>query len=657
MNASTRHPLLLTLLTLASVSCTEATESCIEGFARDNKGRCQPVSGDTGLAGNTPPTAPGVILQPTDPREGGDPLVCRITANSIDTDGDPIAYSIAWSLNGATVDADSETAQAGDTVAGERLVEGDTWTCSVTPNDGTDSGPASSASAKVSGGFVGWDEQVISLADADYTLVGEDGGACAGAALAPAGDLDNDGLMDILINDYWWDHPENGPDAGKTYVFLAADLGADPQISLADAAWAFEGEYGTIEDDPDCEDASEGASRCGGDWSGHSVAGGMDGDGDGTSDLLICSYKSDDGGFNLGKAAFYSGADLGDRGTRSIGDADVSLFGEVTGDSMGHSVNWAGDVDGDGVADLVTGSHIHASVAPSAGRTYLLMSGRLNAGEDLHLPGDADYIWDGEYEDDQSGKRNVYAGDIDGDGLADIATVALRNRDNGEGLDPEGERRGSGKLYILLSSDINATPSGTVGSVGDASIAWMGEEGGDAMGYGVDSMGDFDGDGLDDLCAGSFGHSANGDSSGKSYVITAADMPTDGSRSLSEASYGFVGEAENDWSGLAVSPAGDMDRDGRTDLTVGAMGHSEPDREMSGRAYLFYAQNTEPGTHQLADADHIFDGERAWDGAGYRTFGPGDMNGDGMPDLVVSAWQGDAPDESPGRVYILMNPE
>lgn len=637
--------------------CSPKVESCIEGFARDNQGRCQPVADDTGLSGNTPPTAPAAVLQPERPRAGGVDLVCIVQAPSVDTDGALVSYTVTWTQNGEPADASGRTHRAADTVSGSRLVEDDEWSCTITPTDGDSDGPSATARVTIGAGFTGWDDQVISLGDADYTLVGEEGGSCAGAALAPAGDLDDDGLMDILINDYWWDHPERGPDAGKSYVFLAADLGANPQISLSDAAWSFEGEQGTIEDDPDCEGASEGATRCGGDWSGHSVAGGMDGDGDGVSDLLICSYKSDDGGFNLGKAAFYSGANLGERGARSIGDADVTLYGESIGDSMGHSVNWAGDVDGDGIADLVTGSHIHSTVAASAGRTYLMLSGRLASGDDLHLPDAADYIWDGENEDDQSGKRNVYVGDIDGDGLGDIATVALRNRDNGAGLDPDGERRGSGKFYIVLSGDINATPPGTVTSIGDAPLAWMGEEGGDAMGYGVDTMGDFDGDGLDDICAGSFGHSATGDAAGKSYVISGADMPSDGTRSLADASYGFVGEDANDWSGLGVASAGDLDRDGRNDLTVGAMGHSEPDREMSGRAYLFYAGNTEPGTHQLTDADHIFDGERAWDGAGYRTLGPGDLNGDGMPDLVISAWQGDAPDNSPGKVYIMLNPE
>ena len=117
--------------------------------------------------------------------------------------------------------------------------------------------------------------------------------------------------------------------------------------------------------------------------------------------------------------------------------------------------------------------------------------------------------------------------------------------------------------------------------------------------------------GLDDLCAGAKGHNATGNAAGKSYVISAGDMPSDGTRDLDEASYSFLGEAQDDWSGMAVASAGDMDRDGLPDLTIGAMGHSTSDKEMVGRAYLFYAQNTGAGAHNLSDADHIFEGEQA----------------------------------------------
>jgi len=657
-----KHPpqyfMLASTIFFATSACDSGSKACMEGYARDNRGRCQAIvgEGDTGHAGNTPPTAPSVSLQPAAPRAQVIDLVCQITSDSVDVDGDAVSYLFTWTLNGDAVDADLVTAYSGDTITADRLIEGDVWVCTVTPNDGLVDGSVATATATVTVGYVGWDEQSIQLSDADYTLLGEDDGGCFGASMAPAGDLDHDGKADIIIGDYWWNHPTEGADAGKAYVFLGADLGASRHISAADAAWAFEAEYGRLEDDPDCTEVIDEFDRCGGDWVSHSVAGGMDGDGDGTDDLLVCAYKSDEFGYDRGKVAFFSGGNLGKRGTRSIADADVSIYGEIATDSMGHSVSWAGDIDGDGISELVTGSDRHSGTGYSAGRTYLVMSGKLASGTDLYMPDAADYMWDGATEDDQSAKRNVHVGDIDGDGLADIATVSIKNQDNGVGPELLGERRGAGKFYILLSGDINDTAPGAVMSVNDASLAWMGEEGGDAMGYGVDLIGDFDGDGLDDLCAGAYGHNANGDASGKSYVITAADMPTLGVRVLSEASYGFVGEAENNWSGLAVAPAGDMDLDGRADVTIGAMGYSSDEKDMVGRTYLFYSQNVEPGTHQVTEADHIFEGERAWDGSGYRTRSPGDMNGDGMADLLIGAWQGDSPDGSTGRVYIMLNP-
>ena len=648
-------PLALLMTSSLFMGCGGDEANCKDGYALDSQGRCQVVDEETSAGTNTAPTAPGVALSPASPREQGDPLVCRVSSESIDVDGDPVSYSIAWTQNAVAVDADQSDTHAGDTISGARLVLGDEWACTVTPSDGTTDGPTGSASATVGSGFTGWGEQKVSLSEADYVLVGEEAGGCLGGAMASAGDLDDDGKMDFIVGDFWWDNPETGVDAGKAYVFLGADLGATRQISIADAAWQFEGETGRLEDDPDCSGELEDSHICGGDWVGHSVSGGMDGDGDGIDDLLIVGYKSDVGGFNRGKIAFFSGGLLGEHGTRSFADAELMLYGEVAGDSMGHSVDWAGDVDGDGIADIVTGAHGHSTTGETSGRTYLILSGKLSDNDELTFPDAADYIWDGEEAGDESGKRNVYVGDIDGDGLADIATVSLLNQENGSGDSATGERRGSGKFYIMLSSDINAIPPGTVMSADDAAYAWVGEEGGDALGYGVDAMGDFDGDGLDDVCAGSRGNGTNADAAGKSYVISATDMPSLGTRDMGEASYGFLGEGQDDWSGMAVSPAGDMDRDGLPDLTIGAMGHSTEDKELVGRGYLFYAQNTEPGVHELSDADHIFEGEYAWDGAGYRTMGAGDLNGDGLPDMLMSAWQGDVPDQ-PGKVYVLLNP-
>lgn len=644
---------LLTAGLLFTAGCGTEASDCQDGFARDKNGRCAPVS-DTGLSGNTPPTAPSLRLTPPAARAGGDDLHCRIETPSADVDGEPVNYRISWTRNGAAESADADShGLSGNVIAGDRLAEGDRWDCQATPSDGESEGPGGTVGLEIGPPYSGFSEQIIDLGSSDYILEGEsDGGDCLGGTVGYAGDVDDDGKDDIFVSDYWWDHPERGRDAGKTYLFLGKDLGASQRISISDAAYSFVGEWGKLEDDPDCEGIADENDRCGADWSGHSLSGGMDGDGDGLDDLLICSYRSDTGAYNRGKAHFFSGSQLGAPGEFEVSDDDFTIFGGVDGGIMGHSILWAGDVDGDGMADIAAGAH----AAEGYGHGYLISSSSIASGTDLQLPRDAAYTWIGENDGDDAGKLNSAAGDIDGDGLSDFVFTALRNQEGGSADDPDDERRGAGKAYVIRGGDIASVPQGTTMSFSDVTLAWYGEEGGSALGYGVELVGDFDGDGLSDILAGAFGTSINGEASGKSYVVTGNDMRTDGLRSLSEASYGFVGEGFMDWSGFATGSAGDFDSDGLDDVIIGALGHTDGDKEVAGRAYLFLAGNTDPGTHLNQNADHIFAGERAWDGAGYKAISPGDVNGDGLVDLMISAWQGDAPDGAPGKVHILLNP-
>ena len=595
-------------------------------------------------------------LQPQSPREGGGDLRCVIDAASVDPDRDDVLYTMSWSRNGEEAAADHTQEWPTDTIRGDRLISGDTWTCQISPSDGILTGPSGTISTAIGSPHSPWDERNHPLEESDYILTGESNGYCAGSALAPAGDMDMDGRMDFIVSDTWWSNPDTGEYAGKAYLILGRDLSGNPALNLSDAAWAFEGEQGVMDDDPDCEETGSSAdARCGGDWGAHSISGGMDGDGDGWPDLLISAYRSDENGINRGKFGFFSGADLGPEGTRSIGSANVQIHGEEDGDKMGHTLNWVGDVDGDGLMEAVTGSAYHSSNGNRAGRVYLIpgtafaQTGNVGAMETGAL------AWDGETAEDRLGQQTGRLGDIDGDGLDDFVMGAMRNQENGVGPGDD-EFRGSGKAYVMLGGDIASMEPGSVGSVADAASAWVGENGGDAIGYSSGSVGDFDGDGLPDMTIGSHGYSSVGSQNGKVYIVTAQDIAEGGTRSLSEASYGFVGEGEYGWAGKGASGAGDFDRDGRADLLIGAMGHSTDEAELVGRAYLVLSASVLPGTHEVSDSDYIFAGERAWDGAGATTLGPGDVNGDGLPDLLIGAWQGDSHETATGKVYVVLNP-
>jgi hypothetical protein len=111
---------------------------------------------------NTPPTAPGVAIDPSSPVTGDD-LICEVVTPSSDDDGDTVSYTITWEVDGVAYPAGSlDTADTGfswvgpttttltdDTVPAEDAALGVEWTCTVTPNDGDDDGPSASDTVEV----------------------------------------------------------------------------------------------------------------------------------------------------------------------------------------------------------------------------------------------------------------------------------------------------------------------------------------------------------------------------------------------------------------------------------------------------------------------------------------------------------------------------
>lgn len=91
---------------------------------------------------NTPPTAPVVAIEPATPNRLDD-LTCVVSTESEDAEGDSIVYAFAWTRDGEDAGVDTET------VTADNLEVGQVWECSATPNDGTEDGPAGTASATV----------------------------------------------------------------------------------------------------------------------------------------------------------------------------------------------------------------------------------------------------------------------------------------------------------------------------------------------------------------------------------------------------------------------------------------------------------------------------------------------------------------------------
>jgi len=627
------------------------TDSHLHGWKYFDKGQAvslvvEPLGGEgsgkpsnTIIIQNTPPPAPGVTVSPSEPFSQVDGLRCEITGVG-DFDDDAISYKLEWKRNGEVWAAGppppptdgEDSPQSFDTgdlipepppdpseVSAEWLFAGDEWSCVASAYDGEDWSPEVSESVRVQGSFAGWDDRTYDLGDSDFRFFGENEGDKAGASLSYVGDVDADGLGDFLVPAYF--NGEAAEGAGKVYLVRGSDLSDGPgDYQLADFPIAFTGQMESEE-------------------AGHAVAPGGDIDGDGLDDLMICGYRNDDPVTDVGRVYVVLGASLSEPGVRSLATADLTFVGEAEDNRLGHSIGAAGDMDGDGIGDLLMGSYGHASQGMNTGKVYIVTGSSLSIGAERTV-GEQEYMYLGEAEEDAAGHAVRTAYDVDGDGLQDAVVGA---RINGTGAF-EG-----GKGYVLLGASLG-TP-GEVRSLADADFAYYGLVEGGWLGYQAAGAGDVDGDGLADVM---FGAHTSDSQRGRVYLIYGASLGLS-VQSADVADVMFEGQNWSDQAGRTIGPAGEVDGDGRSDLLFGA--RNAGDRV--GRAYLVLGESVSEGVFDLADADMRFIGEERLDEAGYTVSSAGDVNGDGLDDLLFGAWQGDAyGDEAsgPGLAYLVLVP-
>jgi hypothetical protein len=243
--------------------------------------------------------------------------------------------------------------------------------------------------------------------------------------------------------------------------------------------------------------------------------------GDGLADLIVGARTSDPNTTTL-RDAGRSYVVFGQTGTTSINLSALTVSGNTLGfvingqsgdDHSGRSVSSAGDVNGDGLADVIVGAYgSDPNTLNSAGRSYVVFgqtgttSINLSA---LTVSGNTlGFVINGEVASLLSGWSVSSAGDVNGDGLADVIVGAY----NGYG----------GRSYVVYgqtgTTSINLSALSVAGST--AGFVINGQSSYDQSGYSVSAAGDVNGDGFDDLLVGANAATANNNSAaGKSYVI------------------------------------------------------------------------------------------------------------------------------------------
>ena len=312
---------------------------------------------------------------------------------------------------------------------------------------------------------------------ADTTVRGVAASDWAGCSVTGAGDVNDDGYMDMLIS------------ANQVNVGAYTDAGA---VGLF---------YGPFTSGNVAMNAG-GSYFVGGENNeniGIAMAGQGDYDGDGYSDVAFGAHLSDSNGADAGSVYVFYGPTTS--GTVNATSADVRINGAAAGDQFGRSVAWA-DTDGDGADDLVVGAdYTDNGAAVNAGTAYVFASGTGSGSAST-----ATASFTGVTGSDYVGRSITNGGDVNGDAYADIV-VGATGYDN-------GATSGVGAAYLLYGPFTGAQALSTY----DARI--RGSASADAVGYTVSGDGDVNADGFADFVVGSIAADATSlSNNGAGYVF------------------------------------------------------------------------------------------------------------------------------------------
>ncbi len=397
-----------------------------------------------------------------------------------------------------------------------------------------------------------------------------------GTSVATAGDVNGDGYADVIVGAPG--HSLNFQDWGAAFLYLGSASGLDTSPFWTGNALPSGGAFGS------------------------SVATAGDVNGDGYADLLIGDHLYSNGAVSRGAVRLYLG---------SASDPPLPWWGAQgnVGDNFGISISTAGDVNGDGYADILIGQDDPATALREQVRIYLGSAAGPATTADWNVAGSGGF-----------GNSVAAAGDVNGDGYSDVI-VGANLYDNGQ------SDEGRALLYLGSASGPELTPSWT--EVGDQANSRLGSS--------VSTAGDVNGDGYSDILVGAALYDNGQTDEGRAFLYL-------GSASGLATTAAWTSESNQIGAQFgAVASAGDVNGDGFSDVLVGALFYDNGQSD-EGRGYLYLGSASGLAT----TAVWTVEGDQANAYLGWSLAPAGDVNGDGYSDVIIGVPGG----VGPARVYL-----
>ncbi|MEQ8969098.1 MAG: DUF4347 domain-containing protein [Coleofasciculus sp. C1-SOL-03] len=576
-----------------------------------------------------------------------------ISSNFIDIDvGDTLTYAATNLPTGLSLD--TGTGIISGTVADSAIA---THGITVTASDGNGGSVSDTFDVTVGNSLHSFFNLANLNGNNGFIINGIHENNFSGVSVSDAGDINNDGIDDLIIRAHLFDS-ENTLIAGESYVvFGDANVGTSGTLELSD----LNGTNGFIITGIDPGDQLD----------DYSVSNAGDINNDGINDLIIGASTAQPNGTNkAGKSYVVFGhSQVGTGGSLDLSTLNGSNGFVINGideeDYSGSSVSNAGDVNNDGIDDLIIGAKLaDPNGNIRAGESYVVFGGTTvgNSGilELSSLNGTNGFVINGFDAEDQSGTSVSHVGDINHDGINDIIIGALW-------ADPNGSLVTGASYVVFGSSQVGVGGILELSSLnGSNGFIINGINQGDTSGISVSDAGDINNDGIDDLIIGAYGGDPNGKSAaGESYVVFGGTtVGNSGTLELSalDGSNGFVinGIDENDFSGQPVRAAGDINKDGIDDLIISAHNAAPNGKSEAGETYVVFGGTTvgASGTLELSSLNgsngFVINGIDAGDYSGWSISYAGDVNNDGVDDIIIGTLGGDPNGESDaGESYVI----